>query len=365
MALKVSQLLDILTEYYRDFQYIGSAETEIYSVRPWNEDAVCKSDALYVTDSVSFSGRLITEASILLVKASLWSEIYTKACDILADYYRKEDQTFHTICSCNSKSLDSIILDLLQHKPEFPALTKAHLKNLHWTEYSKYYVLAIDYGSAPSFPIFKSELTAIFHTPIFEYQNFYVQIIGCRNHEEVNCQNLSQLKNLLQKYQLRAGLSYAFFDITTLSDFFYQAVKSIELCSYYNLNIPLCKYDYILWSHLIHTYEKYETHSIKYFCHPILLEIEKYDQTHETEYLNTLAAYIYSGMSIQHASKLLYVHPNTLYTRIHKLEEIFDLTFKDVELNAKLLLSIYILGYLGIVDPNIWVQTFHNPTPDS
>ena len=88
----------------------------------------------------------------------------------------------------------------------------------------------------------------------------------------------------------------------------------------------------------------------------------QYDRTNNTDYLNTLSAYILANGSIRLAAQVLYIHTNTMYNRISKIRDDFKLDLDDITLVAQLYISFQILGMLQITDVNVWAR-IHWPSP--
>ena len=77
-------------------------------------------------------------------------------------------------------------------------------------------------------------------------------------------------------------------------------------------------------------YEQFvENESIVPYLHPKLMEILDYDKKNNTEYLATLAVYVFTFMNIKDSAKLMCVHVNTIHYRVKKLEEHFKIDFSD------------------------------------
>lgn len=208
----------------------------------------------------------------------------------------------------NSYSLNSLMLELLGGVPAYPSVIRERLKALHWQEYEKYYVLAIDKYYKNSRAINYSELQSILQTDLYEYKNYIVAILGCGRYEQINDQNSTDLSRYLRKYNMHAGLSHGFFDITEITHFFKQSTVAIDLNSYYGYNLMFCRYEDVMITHLLDICTKHNEMDLLHYCHPITLNIHEYDKAHDTQYLNTLAAYIFSDMSPAGSANT--VHPS-------------------------------------------------------
>lgn len=251
-------------------------------------------------------------------------------------------------------SLSDLILELLKGIPSCPDLYREQLKDLHWKEYEKYYMLSFDKSYKNALPLHLPQLEKLLHTELFEYKNYVIAILGCRRYDEPEVLNLSRLPQFLTEHNLFCGLSHGFFDITKLSIFFRQSVKAIDLNTHYGYNCMICRYDDLMVTQLVDTSAKHSEMDLLYYCHPTVLAIYDYDQTHGTDYLNTLAAYIFSNLSPRLAAQTLYIHPNTMYNRITRLKEEFHINFDDLGMFTKILISIHVMGYLGRIDIKLW-----------
>ena len=85
------------------------------------------------------------------------------------------------------------------------------------------------------------------------------------------------------------------------------------------------------------------------FCHPNVVNIERYDQEHGTEYLKTLSAYVYNNLRLSETASKLYIHRNTLYHRINILREQFGIDFDNPREFMKLQISCTAYGFIGEV----------------
>ena len=68
---------------------------------------------------------------------------------------------------------------------------------------------------------------------------------------------------------------------------------------------------------------------IEAYLEDILLPIIEYDQSRGTELLMTLFYYSRFNKSVGYVSKKLNIHPNTLYQRVKKIEELLGYDLED------------------------------------
>lgn len=59
--------------------------------------------------------------------------------------------------------------------------------------------------------------------------------------------------------------------------------------------------------------------------------LRRYDEEHSTELYQTIDTYFSSNQSIKESSELLFIHVNTLRSRLNRVEQILDLSLSNVE----------------------------------
>ncbi|HCX65848.1 MAG TPA: hypothetical protein DHN33_11645 [Eubacteriaceae bacterium] len=82
------------------------------------------------------------------------------------------------------------------------------------------------------------------------------------------------------------------------------------------------------------------------FCNRALLNLIAYDKEHNTQYAETLKAFVNKSKNPSELAKELNVHRNTLYYRLDKIKEIMDCSLDSMDVLFDLHLSFKILGYM-------------------
>ena len=80
-------------------------------------------------------------------------------------------------------------------------------------------------------------------------------------------------------------------------------------------------------------------------CHPLLSELLQHDRENNSDYYQTLVAYLRSSCNITEAAKVLQIHRNSLLYRINKIEAILGSKLDDSLLKEQLLFSIHCLEF--------------------
>lgn len=102
----------------------------------------------------------------------------------------------------------------------------------------------------------------------------------------------------------------------------------------------IAKFDDYKFSHLISTAGDYL--DLTLFTSNYIHEIEQYDIKNNSEYLNTLRAFIKYNRNTDEMSKALFIHKNTVFYRLKRLEEIFGIDLHNVYQISSLVCSLII-----------------------
>ncbi|MDK2942118.1 MAG: hypothetical protein PWP56_1631 [Acetobacterium sp.] len=149
---------------------------------------------------------------------------------------------------------------------------------------------------------------------------------------------LSIVQDIFSNYEIRIGVSTRFTDILDVKNAFQQMQAIQSVYQKLNLEKPLTFYEDILLYHFMELASK--EHDLNKFCLPILKKIEEYDNVNGTLLKESLEAYLESGRNIQKAAERLYMHKNTLYYRLKRIEDFFNLDLNDENLCFNLQFSL-------------------------
>ena len=82
------------------------------------------------------------------------------------------------------------------------------------------------------------------------------------------------------------------------------------------------------------------------FVDEFLAELIEYDQDNNTQWIDTLGAYLETGGSIQQSADLLPIHPNTMRYRINRIQEILGVDLHDFEIRSNLAIAYKINKFI-------------------
>ena len=69
--------------------------------------------------------------------------------------------------------------------------------------------------------------------------------------------------------------------------------------------------------------------------------MQQYDLKNHTEYLQTLKEWLFQKMDYSATAKALNLHRNSLYYRMQRIHELFNLDLTDMTTDIQLYLSLY------------------------
>lgn len=87
-------------------------------------------------------------------------------------------------------------------------------------------------------------------------------------------------------------------------------------------------------------------HGRLYFlCHQDFLNVARFDRKNRTDYLEILYAYLGNNCKVTQTARALYMHRNTLLTKIEKIEQIMGKSLDNNFLRERLLFSYHVMEY--------------------
>lgn len=147
---------------------------------------------------------------------------------------------------------------------------------------------------------------------------------------------------LLRDGLLRAGLSFKFWDFETTPVYYCQACQACQLGGLYNPDKWCYSFAEYALQYLLH----YGSSLIppRHLCHPSLVALYDYDKKNGTELLKTLETYINCNCNAVTAAGELYIHRNTFYQRLSRIQELERLNLEDSEERLYLQMSIKLIS---------------------
>lgn len=204
-------------------------------------------------------------------------------------------------------------------------------------------------------PALIQTLVSLFpETNIFPYNGRLILLYSqhCR---PGSCLDFSyeEFDRILEQFQLTAGISNACRYTDMYGTLYRTALGALRLAR----QLPMKR----KFSHIVQ-YDEYSTyyiidlcvqefirihqhHDIIYLVSPAVIELYRYDKTHNTDLLKTLFSYLLCGRNVSETANTLYMHRNTVFNKLHKIHSIINLPLEDGSIQFKLLLSCFVVTY--------------------
>lgn len=198
--------------------------------------------------------------------------------------------------------------------------------------------------SCPRQPVIET-LSMIPGTIAFTYQSYIVCIYSGNGIQRQNAQ--TQLLDILNRYDLFAGISNHFRDIMQLPHYYTQAQSALKL-SKLNENCRTYPYNDIAIFDLFDTLAS-QTNLLK-FCEEKLMDLLAYDKAHGDNLLKTLQVYLETCLHYEETARQLFVHKNTVRYRIAKCQKFLNTDFTDGKKIFQYTLSLKILEYYHYIE---------------
>lgn len=154
---------------------------------------------------------------------------------------------------------------------------------------------------------------------------------------------LRLLAPYLRDHLLRAGISYAFPDFEAIPHCHRQALTALEFGRQKAPDAWLYRFE----QHAMDYFTRYGTSRMpaRHLCHPDLLVLERFDRENDTDLLRTLHSYLTCGRNATTAAADLYIHRNTLYQRMSRIESLIEAKLSDPATQLYMQLSFSIVGF--------------------
>ena len=149
--------------------------------------------------------------------------------------------------------------------------------------------------------------------------------------------DLKQIRQMCKDYELYAGMGNCFSNILELTEYYKQALRSIELGILKDADPGLFLYKDNYLNHLSSVFRQKE--SLDAFCNTKLKYLMEHDRKNNTSYAETLYAYLVNERNIASTAKALFMHRNTLVYRLKKINELIDINYDDFNERQHIILS--------------------------
>ena len=243
---------------------------------------------------------------------------------------------------------EELISRMLLQETIDPSQIRRQLQALHWKNNNRYicFVLELDLWNRKdidSYSICRMVENKFPDTYAFFYAD---RIICVANLEHAGIRQNEFLRLLapyVRDHLFRAGISYEFQDFSAFPSFYHQALAALEFGKQKASDEWCHRFD----RYALDYFTRYGTSrmSDRHLCHPDLIRLHRYDLENRTNLLQTLQSYLSCGQNATTAAAELYIHRNTLYQRMNKIESLIQSNLSDPVTRLYMLISFSIMDF--------------------
>lgn len=176
---------------------------------------------------------------------------------------------------------------------------------------------------------------------IIIYDEHIVILFDVKGENIFNENELALFSQLLEKHNCRAGISKVFHKLYDLSEYYKQTITSLSIGNHLQSSERILNYNDFIVTHMILSFGD-KTH-LKILIHPIVKTLIHMDEEKNSNFFQTLCAYLKHNQDVTLTSKALHIHYNTLKYRISRIIKLTNIDFKDSELLFQIQLSEKVL----------------------
>lgn len=212
-----------------------------------------------------------------------------------------------------------------------------------WSPKSDFYIMAISFKDVQTdadkertITAYKNHLGLIYPTyKSICIENTLLLLLETDDLDSV----IANLGNFFESYRLAVGCSRHFTNILDFKKYYEQAIGIFRLGRKMHPEKTVYRFrDYCLY-YMLTQYG--QTHCLQHYCMPELETLLRYDEENNSDYIETLQAYLnYRNVAV--AAGALHIHRNTMNYRIQKIEEITGLNLSEGEALYHLWFSLMI-----------------------
>ncbi|HHU52476.1 MAG TPA: hypothetical protein GXZ43_00135 [Clostridiaceae bacterium] len=151
--------------------------------------------------------------------------------------------------------------------------------------------------------------------------------------------DIDLLNYYLPSYGKKAGISLVVENYNDTSIGFKQAQKALCIGHVASPELNVYLYQNFSFFELLDDLDP--NFVLKNYQHSILMKLQKYDEENDSELYDTLFYYLFYHKSLKRAADKIFLHRNTIHSRINKIEELFEIDLNDIYLCHALLGSFF------------------------
>ena len=176
----------------------------------------------------------------------------------------------------------------------------------------------------------------------FPYHGHAVAVVNL-NKTDFNIQHIpNRIGILLREGLLKAVISFTYWNFETTPIYYQQACSAYDIGTLYSPS----HWCYLFEDHALSYFMHYGSSRLppRHLCHPALVHLYRYDLENGTDLLKTLEAYVGNNCNAVTAASKLFIHRNTFYQRLNKIQDMLNLDLENQDVRLYLQLSTHLIS---------------------
>lgn len=305
---------------------------------------------------IYYNGNLVARVIVTLEgeeKNEYCLELTSELSDYVQNYFLSTKASQYMA----STEIGVLIADLIERRLADPEELEHRLKLVPALTITKYYhTMVVSFEerskSIPWNYVISQIEQAIPNSCITVYKNDILILAKKQRHNAKPSFDRERMMEILEYYDAYMAIgNYSKF-LTSLRPIYIQTKATIRLGKVFRSDPQNRIFHYEEYS-IYHTidlladpaHNGYHNGNLIYLCHPAFVTIERYDKKYGTNLRDTLYVYLTNDCNTVKTAKQLYVHRNTLYYKLNKIEELIGQKLDDPLLKERLLFSMHVVEY--------------------
>ena len=229
---------------------------------------------------------------------------------------------------------ETFLTELLEGRFNDVNIIEARLKLLN-RRFGKFFCLAILYCPEPhNSDLFNkrqmASLRQVYPNAMsVVYKNNIILLISQDTPVQLNPKLTDPLELFAERNHLKVSLSQPFADILKIRIFYNQALHTLELS---DLQKPEQNLFYSTDALPEYLFSKCDYQGLEVGIHYHIFQLQDYDKTYHTEFVETLRAYLEHDRNAAKTAEFLHIHRSTFFYRVKKIEEVLEISISDSHL---------------------------------
>jgi len=305
---------------------------------------------------IYYNGNLVARV-IVTLRGAERNEYCSELTSVLSDFVQNYFLSTKASQYMASTEMGALITDLIERRLADPEELEHRLKLVPALSNTKYYhTMVVSFEehskSIPWNYVISQIEQAVPNRCITVYRNDILILAKKQNHNAKPKFDRDKMMEILEHYDAYMAIgNYSKF-LTSLRPIYIQTKATIRLGKVFRPD-PSDRIFYYEEYSVYHTidlladpaHSGYHNGNLIYLCHPALVTIERYDKKYGTNLRETLYAYLTNDCNTVKTAKQLYIHRNTLYHKLSKIEELIGQKIEDPLLKERLLFSMHVVEY--------------------